>query len=72
MPFIGKPHQKSPVEQQAEAKSAHVAEVYVNRRKIAEHRGASEEEALSAARQEKAKYPGAKIEIRMRDAPRSK
>jgi hypothetical protein len=71
--FIGKP--KGPpnsAEKRAETESQHVAEVYVNRRKVGEHRAATEEEALSAARQDKQKYAGARVSIVMRDAPRSK
>lgn len=72
MPFVGKPKQVNPAEQKAEQQSQHVAEVYVNRRKVAEHRAATEGEAMSAAQQDKAKYAGARVSIVMRDAPRSK
>jgi len=73
MPFIGKPRQPNPAQEQAERSSAYVSEVYVNRRKVGEFRGATEEEALSQARASKAKYskPGAHVEVRSREAPRS-
>jgi hypothetical protein len=70
--FIGKPKPKSPIEQKAEQESQYVAEVYVNRRKVAEHRAATEEQAMSAAKQDRSKYPGARASIVMREAPRSK
>jgi hypothetical protein len=74
MPFVGKPKQKaqpSPEEQRAERESLHVAEVYVNRRKVGEHRGATRAEALAAAEAEERKY-GADAKILVRKAPRSK
>ena len=74
MPFIGKPKQPNPAQQEAERSSAFVSEVYVNRRKVAEHRGATEEEAMAQAKNTKAKYgkPGVHVEIRSREAPRGK
>jgi hypothetical protein len=71
--FIGKPKQPpNPVEQRAEQQSQHVAEVYVNRRKVGEHRAATRQEAMAAAEQDEAKYPGARTNIVLRTAPRSK
>ena len=71
--FIGKPKEPpNPSEQRAEQVSQHVAEVYVNRRKVGEHRASTEEEALAQARQDKAKFPGARVNIVLREAPRSK
>jgi hypothetical protein len=71
--FIGHPKEPpNPAEQRAEQVSQHVAEVYVNRRKVGEHRAATEEEALAQARQDKQKYPGARVNIVLREAPRSK
>jgi hypothetical protein len=75
MPFVGKPKQQTqpnPAEQRAEQQSAHVAEVYVNRRKVGEHRGASQAEVTQAAEADKAKYKGARVSIVLREAPRSK
>lgn len=71
--FIGKPKEPPNLsEQRAEQVSQHVAEVYVNRRKVGEHRAATEDQALSQARQDKAKFPGARVNIVLREAPRSK
>jgi hypothetical protein len=71
--FIGKPKgPPNPQEQQAEKASQFISEVYVNRRKVAEHRAATEEEAYSAAKADKAKYKGARVSINTREAPRSK
>jgi hypothetical protein len=70
MPFIGKPKSKDPIVSKAEHESQWVAEVYVNRRKVAEHRAANEAAAHSQAVADRSKYPGA--EIRMREAPRGK
>ena len=78
MPFVGRP-KKTPqymapsnaVEKQAEEKSHYVAEVYVNRRKVGEHRAATEQEAFAAAKQDKQKFPGARVSIIMREAPRN-
>ena len=75
MPFIGKPKQSTapnPVEQRAEQQSQHVAEVYVNRRKVGEHRGATRAEVVAAAEADEAKYKGARTNIVLREAPRSK
>ena len=75
MPFVGKPKARpaaNPAEQRAEQQSVHVAEVYVNRRKVAEHRGATEQEVISAANADKAKYKGARVSVNLREAPRSK
>ena len=73
MPFVGKKHEPpNPSEKRAEVESQHVAEIYVNRRKVGEHRGATRQEAISAAEADEKKYPGARVEIRMRTAPRGK
>jgi len=73
MPFVGKPKQPpNPAEQKAEQASSHIAEVYVNRRKVGEHRGASEAEVMQAAQADKAKYAGARVSVVLREAPRSK
>jgi hypothetical protein len=75
MPFIGKPKQQTPPDlgaERAEKVSQHVAEVYVNRRKVGEFRGATRQEAMSKAEQEEAKYKGSRVSINMRQAPRSK
>lgn len=73
MPFIGKPKPPpNPDEKRAEAASVHVAEVYVNRRKVAEHRAATREEAMAQAKADEAKYPGARTSVVLRTAPRSK
>lgn len=75
MPFVGKQKQHqppNPAEQRAERESEHVAEVYVNRRKVGEHRAATRQEAMSAAEADENKYAGARVSIVMRKAPRSK
>ena len=71
--FVGKPRKPpNPAEQRAEQESQHVAEVYVNRRKVGEHRGSTEAEVLSQAQQDKQKYAGARVSVVLREAPRSK
>lgn len=73
--FIGKPKQHAPpnpAEQRAERESQYVAEVYVNRRKISEHRAATESEAIQAAQADKQKYAGARVSTVIREVPRSK
>ena len=73
--FIGKPKQHAPpnpAEQRAERESQYVAEVYVNRRKVAEHRASTEGEAMQAANADKQKYAGARVSTVLREAPRSK
>lgn len=73
MPFVGKQKQPpNPDEKRAEQASQHIAEVYVNRRKVAEHRGATEAEVTSAAQADKQKYAGARVSVVLREAPRSK
>lgn len=72
--FIGKPRNEppDPTVQRAEHESQHVAEVYVNRRKVGEHRAATQAEALSQAEQDKQRYAGARVSVVLREAPRSK
>jgi len=72
MPFVGKKQPPNPSEERAEKVSQHVAEVYVNRRKVGEHRAATRQEAMAAAEADENKYPGARVSIVMRKAPRTK
>ncbi len=79
--FIGKPKKpKTPgpyepathAEEKAERESRFVAEVYVNRRKVGEHRAPTEEQAHAAAETDKRKYPNSRVSIILREAPRVK
>jgi len=71
--FVGKPKAKQPVDLEAERNSAHIAEVYVNRRKVGEYRGETEESARAQANAAKAKYAnqGGRVSIVLREAPRA-
>ena len=74
MPFVGKPRPTPPdnaaEQRQIENETQHIAEVYVNRRKVAEHRASTAQKAHELAEQDKSKYAGQRVSIILREAPR--
>jgi dsRNA-specific ribonuclease len=73
MPLVGqsKPVTVDPAQSQVERSTAYIAQVYVNRRKVYETTGASEDEAYQKAKQQKKQYEarGLNAVVVVRKAP---